>query len=122
MSPAPATGYGRQQGNNCQGFHSSSTPAKRRTSLLRPSLCPQRAQTHAGDVPRDGSPGRKRTEVRRAWASVSRGSEGAAYGLFAFDGLEKGLEIAFAEATRAAALDDLEEERGAVGDRLGEDL
>src|SRR5581483_5643006 len=42
--------------------------------------------------------------------------------LVALDGLEQRLEVALAEAPCAAPLDDLEEHRGAVGDRLGEDL
>src|SRR5919106_6360321 len=42
--------------------------------------------------------------------------------LFAFDFLEQGLEVTFAEAARAVALDDLEEDRGPVADRLREDL
>ena len=39
--------------------------------------------------------------------------------LFAFDRFEQGLEVADAEAARAVALDDLEEERRAVLDRAG---
>src|ERR687892_202296 len=42
--------------------------------------------------------------------------------LFALDRLEEGLEVALAEAAGAVALDDLEEHRRAVADRLGEDL
>src|SRR5439155_860193 len=42
--------------------------------------------------------------------------------LLPLDGLEQGLEVALAEAARAAALDDLEEQRRAVLDGLGEDL
>jgi hypothetical protein len=45
-----------------------------------------------------------------------------ALGLLTLDGLEQGLEVADAEAARAVALDDLEEERRAVLDRAGEDL
>src|SRR5690349_5510825 len=48
--------------------------------------------------------------------------EVAALGLLALDGLEQGLEVAVAEAARAVALDDLEEQRGAVAGRLREDL
>src|SRR3954465_7303508 len=42
--------------------------------------------------------------------------------LLALDRLEERLEVALAEAARAVALDDLEEHRRAVADRLGEDL
>src|SRR6187200_2217208 len=48
--------------------------------------------------------------------------EVAAALLLALDGLEQRLEVAVAEAARAVALDDLEEHRRAVADRLGEDL
>src|SRR6187200_772042 len=48
--------------------------------------------------------------------------EVAAALLLALDGLEQRLEVAVAEAARAVALDDLEEDRRAVADRLGEDL
>src|SRR3954469_23751797 len=42
--------------------------------------------------------------------------------LLALDGLEQGLEVALAEAEGAVALDQLEEDGGAVAERLGEDL
>src|SRR4051812_8682349 len=42
--------------------------------------------------------------------------------LLAFDGLEERLEVALAEAEGAVALDQLEEDRRAVTERLGEDL
>ena len=42
--------------------------------------------------------------------------------LLALDGLEERLEVALAEAERAVPLDDLEEDRRAVAERLGEDL
>jgi hypothetical protein len=42
--------------------------------------------------------------------------------LLALDRLEQGLEVALAEAARAVALDDLEEDRRPVAERLGEDL
>ena len=42
--------------------------------------------------------------------------------LLALDGLEEGLEVPLAEAPGPPALDDLEEERRPVLDRLGEDL
>src|SRR4051795_1531277 len=42
--------------------------------------------------------------------------------LFLFDGFEEGLEVALAEAEGAVPLDELEEQGGAVADRLGEDL
>src|SRR6185295_17830071 len=42
--------------------------------------------------------------------------------LLALDRLEQGLEVALAEAAGAVALDDLEEDRRAVADRLREDL
>src|SRR5438128_2360507 len=42
--------------------------------------------------------------------------------LLAFDRLEQRLEITLAEALRAAPLDHFEEQRGSIGDRLGEDL
>src|SRR5258706_9499015 len=46
----------------------------------------------------------------------------AAPRLFDLDRLEQCLEVADAEAARAMALDDLEEERWAILDRAGEDL
>src|SRR5690348_2743135 len=56
-------------------------------------------------------------------AEVSSGGlQVAALGLLALDRLEQRLEVAVAEAARAVALDDLEEHRGAVADRLREDL
>ncbi len=42
--------------------------------------------------------------------------------LLALDGFEERLEVALAEPAAALALDDLEEERGPVLDRLGEEL
>src|SRR3954447_26060284 len=42
--------------------------------------------------------------------------------LLALDRLEERLEVAVAEAAGAVALDDLEEDRRTVADRLGEDL
>src|SRR5205807_9954040 len=48
--------------------------------------------------------------------------EVAAPRLLALDGLEQGLEVARPEPPRSLPLDDLEEERGPVGDGLGEDL
>src|SRR4051794_23080074 len=42
--------------------------------------------------------------------------------LLALDRLEQRLEVALAEAARAVALDDLEEDRRAVAERLREDL
>src|ERR671933_693016 len=56
-------------------------------------------------------------------AEVSSGRlQVAALGLLALDRLEQRLEVAVAEAARAVALDDLEEDRRAVADRLREDL
>src|ERR687885_1070182 len=56
-------------------------------------------------------------------AEVSSGRlQVAALGLLALDRLEQRLEVAVAEAARAVALDDLEEDRRAVADGLGEDL
>src|SRR5687768_5319062 len=49
-------------------------------------------------------------------------SEVAAALLLALDRLEQGLEVALAEAERAVALDELEEDRRAVLHGLGEDL
>src|SRR5918911_225296 len=46
----------------------------------------------------------------------------AALGLLALDRLEQRLEVAVAEAAGAVTLDDLEEDRRAVADRLREDL
>src|SRR5919106_6983396 len=53
---------------------------------------------------------------------LSRGLEVATPRLLALDRLEQGLEVALAEAARAVALDDLEEQRRPVADGLGEDL
>src|SRR3954468_15267177 len=55
-------------------------------------------------------------------SAVSRRSERPSSRLLALDGLEERLEVPLAEAPGAVALDDLEEERRAVLDRLGEDL
>src|SRR5688500_8819810 len=49
-------------------------------------------------------------------------SQVAALLLLALDGLEQRLEVAHAEAARAVALDDLEEEGRPILDRAGEDL
>src|SRR4051794_41012343 len=49
-------------------------------------------------------------------------SERSAPGLFVLDRLEERLEVALPEAPRPVSLDDLEEEGGAILDRLGEDL
>src|SRR5689334_5396026 len=57
----------------------------------------------------------------RDWRPTTA-SEVAARVLLALDGLEEGLEVALAEAERAVPLDDLEEDRGPVAERLGEDL
>src|SRR5690606_37741973 len=58
----------------------------------------------------------------RASRGPPGGSEVAALGLLALDRLEECLEVALAEPERAMALDDLEEHRGSVAERLGEDL
>ena len=42
--------------------------------------------------------------------------------LFEFEGVEEGLEVALAEALTSLAGDDLEEQGGAAGQRLGGDL
>src|SRR4051794_12423370 len=57
-----------------------------------------------------------------AGLGVRSRSERAAPRLLALDRLEEGLEVPLAEAPGAVPLDDLEEERGAVLDGLGEDL
>src|SRR5260370_37090397 len=57
--------------------------------------------------------------VGTAIASVS---EVAAQFLLALDRLEQRFEVALAEAERSVPLDELEEHRGAVADRAGEDL
>src|SRR5216117_246665 len=49
-------------------------------------------------------------------------SEIAPEGLLALDRLEEGLEVPLAETARAVTLDYLEEERGPILRRLGEDL
>src|ERR1044071_6132657 len=61
------------------------------------------------------------------WRSRCRSRTGtslkvAAPGLLVLDRLEERLEISLAEAARAFALDDLEKERRAVLERLGEEL
>src|SRR4051794_2364255 len=66
--------------------------------------------------------------ARRSLSSGERGvvwpegSQIASQCLLALDGLEQRLEVALAEAAGAVALDDLEEDRRAVAERLGEDL
>src|SRR6187431_3361129 len=54
--------------------------------------------------------------------TIRRGSEVAALGLLALQRLEQRLEVALAEAERAVPLDQLEEHRRPVAERLGEDL
>src|SRR5262249_10799618 len=49
-------------------------------------------------------------------------SQIASRSLFALDGLEQRLEIAFAEALRPFALNDFEKERRTIFHRLGENL
>src|ERR1041384_5728221 len=53
---------------------------------------------------------------------VKNALEVAAVGLLALDRLEQRLEVPLAERLAATTLDDLEEERRTVLDRLGEDL
>src|SRR5580692_1982206 len=65
--------------------------------------------------------GRRRTlMVYRS--TVPRGLQVAATVLLALDRLEQRLEVALAETVRAVSLDQLEEHRGPVLHRLGEDL
>src|SRR3954453_6029056 len=52
----------------------------------------------------------------------NRDSEVAALVLLALDRLKERLEVAFAEAERPVPLDELEEDRRSVAERLGEDL
>src|SRR6476469_8221139 len=60
----------------------------------------------------------------RPWPTDQSGpaSEVAAPLLLALDGLEERLEVALAEAQRAVPLDELEEHRRPIAERLGEDL
>src|SRR5829696_466880 len=57
-----------------------------------------------------------------AGSGIQLSSEVAASFLVTFDRLEQRFEIAFTETLSAVPLDDLEEHRGPVGDRFGEDL
>src|SRR3954454_16948760 len=69
---------------------------------------------------------RSTAPARDAWRGPSPGwrnaSEVSSPLLLTLDRLEQGLEVALAEAARAVALDDLEEDRRPVADGLGEDL
>src|SRR4029450_5820797 len=67
------------------------------------------------------APGPRRPEIVARWSLAER-LEVAALRLLPLDRLGQRLEIADAEAARAVALDDLEEERRAVLDGPGEDL
>src|SRR6478609_8648156 len=74
---------------------------------------------HDGDQPRARHAG---SAVDGSLVAPAAGSEVAALVLLALDGLEERLEVALAEAERAVPLDELEEDRRAVAERLGEDL
>src|SRR5439155_13453663 len=56
------------------------------------------------------------SDVREAWLQI------AATGLLVLDGFEQRFEVANPEPAAAFALDDLEKERGAIFNRLGENL
>src|SRR3954452_1743977 len=85
-------------------------------------------------IPRSPSPppragancSRSTAPARDAWRGPSPGwrsaSEVSSPLLLALDRLEECLEVPLAEAARAVALDDLEEDRRPVADRLREDL
>src|SRR5437016_9327735 len=60
--------------------------------------------------------------VSMTTSNVYFASQRPAQLLLALDRFEQRFEVPFAEAARAVPLDDLEEQRGAVLDRLGEDL
>src|SRR6202008_2741947 len=66
--------------------------------------------------------GHDRGQSPAVWRRQLTGSEVAAAGLLALEGLEQRLEVALAEPFRAVPLDQLEEHRGPVLHRLGEDL
>src|SRR6478735_1241801 len=74
---------------------------------------------HDGDRPRARHAG---SAVDGSLVAPAAGSEVAALVLLALDRLEERLEVALAEAERAVPLDELEEDRRAVAERLGEDL
>src|SRR6185369_8214859 len=91
----------------------------------------------SSSVPRRARPRRRHwpRPCRSSMPSSSRRSHRAGTGpareprlevpallLFALDRFEQRLEVADAEAARAVALDDLEEERRAILDGAGEDL
>ena len=80
------------------------------------------AATRILRVSRDAGLARGRIRVIAAARRAAVRSEVAAGVLLALDGLEERLEVALAEAERAVALDQLEEDRRAVAERLGEDL
>src|SRR6478609_5223537 len=95
---------------------------------LMPQLC------HGIGVPRPAAPGLVAGTPRprpvpargqgpdRGQGSPRCDSEVAALVLLALDGLEERLEVALAETERTVPLDELEEDRRAVAERLGEDL
>src|SRR5450755_394885 len=71
---------------------------------------------------RDGWPVRLPRRLASQVAATAGRSEVATAFLLPLDRLEQGLEVALAEALGAVPLDQLEEDRGPVLDRLGEDL
>src|SRR6476660_2721937 len=74
---------------------------------------------HDGERPRARHAG---SAVDGSLVAPAAGSEVAALVLLALDRLEQRLEVALAEAQRAVPLDQLEEHRRPVAQRLGEDL
>src|SRR3954469_11154533 len=75
--------------------------------------------------PRRAPCGRERTPEERPSPAADEGLsplQVASSLLLALDRLEQRLEVALAEAERAVAFDQLEEHRGSVLHRLGEDL
>src|SRR5438876_7476153 len=106
-----------------RAVRSGAIPAAGRSSRWSPMRVTTRGVPSAGRATPNG-----RFSIGKSLAGgtgsqvLSVTSKVGAARLIALYRLEQRLEVAFAEAGRAATLDDLEEHRRTVGDRLGEDL
>src|SRR5262245_2762766 len=98
----------------CRAPRGSRPTRRTATRRTRSARSPARARRCRPRPPRAAAAGRSSPWP---WAS-----QVPAQLLLALDRLEQGLEVALAEAAGAVALDDLEEHRRTVADRLREDL